>query len=118
LRLPQFTRLGVVGQAVRIPMTVAEDLRERSRTPDERVVGRNAAVVTNAQDLAVVVVQGLRLHALAVVLRTVAAVAIAVADGHIQRAVAPEQHAPWIRAVALPGVRYEDFLKVEQRVAR
>ena len=115
---PQLAGFGVIRQAVRIPMAVAEDLRQRACAPDERIVRRNAAVVTDAQDLAVVVVECLRLHPLAVVLRSVAAVAVAVADGHIQGAVAPEQHAARVRAVALPGVRDEDFLEVHERVAR
>jgi hypothetical protein len=48
------------GQALHIAMTVAPDLRARSRTAHERIVGWHAAIVVKPHDLAMMVRQVLR----------------------------------------------------------
>src|SRR5688572_28762097 len=57
---PQVAGLRVDDEALRVAMAVAPDLRARALATDERVVRRHAAVVVEAQDLALVVRQVLR----------------------------------------------------------
>ncbi len=51
-----------------IAMAQREDLRPRARLADKRIVRRHAAVVFQAERLADMIVERLRLHAKAVVL--------------------------------------------------
>ena len=57
LRLPELARLGIEREAVAVAVAVREDLGTCAAPADERVVGRNAAVVPNAQRLARVVIE-------------------------------------------------------------
>ena len=58
-------------ESVAIAMTVGVDLGLRAGLADERIVRRHRAVVAQPQRLADVVVECLRLHAQAVVIRSV-----------------------------------------------
>src|SRR6185295_5265892 len=51
LGLPQDTGFGVKGQSIRVAMSVGIDLRLGAGPADKRIVGRNAAIVTQAQYL-------------------------------------------------------------------
>ena len=103
------------GEVRHVALAESKHLRIRALAPDERVVGRNAAVVADAQDLADVVVELLRKQ------RLVAAVAPVVLDmvvhGQIDHAVGAEGRAPRHRPAGNPRVGLEDLLHVEQRVA-
>ena len=75
------------GEPVAVAMTVGEDLGLHPGLSDEWIIRRHSAVVAEAQRLADVIVQPLRLHAQAVVVRSVrtqllrvAADAVAIAD--------------------------------------
>ena len=80
--------------------------------PDERIVRRHGAVVVEAQRLADVIVERLRLHAQAVVsssgVARVAAEAIAIADRHVEHPVRAEQ----MRPAMLPLVSHASATKI------
>ena len=105
-------------------MPVGVDLRLRARLADERIVRRHGAVVAQTQRLADVVVERLRLHAQAVVIRSVrtellrvAADAIAIADRDVEVLVLAEEDAAGEVAAGLPRVGDEDLLHVAEHVA-
>ena len=111
-------------QSVAVAMTVGVDLRLRARLADERIVRRHRAVVAQTQRLADVVVERLRLHAQAVVIRSVrtellrvAADAIAIADRDVEGLVLAEEHAAGEVAAGFPRVGDEDLLHVAEHVA-
>ena len=116
--------LGVHREPVAVAMTVGVDLGLRAGLADERIVRRHGAVVAQTQRLADVVVERLRLHAQAVVIRSVrthllgvAADAIAIADRDVEDLVLAEEHAAGEVAAGLPGVGDEDLLHVPEHVA-
>ena len=103
-------------------MPVGVDLGFRARLPDERIVRRHRAIVFETQRLADVIVERLRLHAQAVVIRSVrtqllrvAADAIAIADRHVEHAVLAEVDAAGNVAACLPRIGDEDLLDVTER---
>ena len=111
-------------EPVAVAMTVGVDLRLRAGLADERIVRRHRAVVAQAQRFADVVVERLRLHAQAVVIRSVrtellrvAADAIAIADRDVEVLVLAEEDAAGEVAAGLPGVGDEDLLNVAEHVA-
>ena len=119
LGLPDLARHGMQREAQRIAIPDGVDLGLVSGLPDERIVRRNRAVVTNAQNLADVGGRILRQFAV-----------VAVAAGHVEEAGSVEQQARAMavavgrtlsaaafgRAVpAEPGVGDEDVLDVSQR---
>src|SRR5580704_2351710 len=57
---PQLSSYGVHNQALRIAMSVAPDLRLRILGANERIVGRNAAIIAQAKNLTRVIVELLR----------------------------------------------------------
>src|SRR6187549_2963955 len=62
LGFPELTGHGVVREAVYVAVAEGVDLGQRALASDEGIVGRDAAVVAQAQDLAEVVVERLRPH--------------------------------------------------------
>ncbi len=112
LALPELAGLGMKGQAIAVAVAVGEDLRQRVVASDEGVVGRHAAVVADAQRLADVIVEGLRLEPQARVILGNAAQAVAIADGDVQCRVGAEQDPPGQVAAGFPGVGDKDFLDV------
>src|SRR5437868_14755587 len=67
LGLPQVAGRGIDGEALLIAMTVAPDLRLRAGAADEGIVLRHRAVRRNADQLAEMVIESLRLIAAAIV---------------------------------------------------
>src|SRR5262249_47994086 len=85
LSLPELAGLRMNRQAVAVAVPVGEDLRPRAGPADERIVRRNAPIVTDPKCLAVVGIEALCPHPQAVVFGAVAAQAITVANRDIQR---------------------------------
>lgn len=94
--------------ALRIAVAEAVDLGQRTGVSDEGVVGRHAAVAADAQDLAQVRVQALR----------VGAFEVAIAHADHQRAVVEQRHpAAEVLAVRLGRARGEDRRHLAQPCA-
>ncbi len=103
------------GEVGRVAVAVREDLRVRVVAADERVVGRNAAVVADAQDLADVAVQTLRGDPHARVVGRV--VPVVIVQRQVDHAVRTECGAACHRPALHPAVRFEDLLNLDQRRA-
>ena len=100
------------GEVRRVALPIREDLRIRILAPDERVVGRNTAVVADAQDLADVVVELLREQRLAPAVLPV--VLEMIVHRQIDHAVGPERCAARHRPARNPGVELEYLLHLEK----
>src|SRR5262249_14441370 len=81
---------------------------------DKRIVFGNAAVVANPQHLADVIVQTLRLHPKAVVVRPIAAQPVPIADGHVERPIGTEHDASGEVSAGFPGVGNEDIANLAE----
>ena len=102
------------GKVRHVALAISEHLRICTLVPDERVVGRNTAVVADAQNFADVVVELLRKQRLVATVATV--VLDVVVHRQIDHAVGAEGRAPRHRSAGNPRVRLEDLLHVEQRI--
>ena len=103
------------GEVRHVAVPVRETPAVRILTSDERIVGRNAAIVADAQDLADVAVQVLREDRHARVVRGV--VPDVIVERQIDHAVRPERSAARDRPALNPGVGLEDLLHVDERRA-
>ncbi len=96
-------------------MSVREDLRVRTCTPDEWVVGRNSAIVADSQNLADVIVEQLREERLVPAVLSV--VLDVIVHRQIDHAVGPKDGAARHRPTRHPGVDFEYLLYIEERRA-
>src|SRR5262249_44733028 len=104
-RFPQLMRLGAKCKPIPIAMAVGVDLGLYAGVPNERIVLWNAAVVPETQRLAHVVIQGLRLQAQTIVVGSVTAQPVTVADGDVQRVIRSKHDPAGKVARCLPRVR-------------
>ena len=113
----------IEGQALRIAVAHAPDFRQRARAAHERIVLRHAAVVVQAQDLALMAGKALRRVPFEVRIHRAARRAReqarhAVADRHEQMSLAVERDArAEVTRRVVPGLRFEDFLRIDELVA-
>src|SRR5690606_25862299 len=111
-------RLRMKGETLRIAVTVAPDLGQRAFAADEWVVLGDAAVVVQAQDLALVAAEVLRRMILDVLHEAVRDEALhAVADRQEEMPFAVERHAAAeVTGPVVPGLRHEDLLDVLEAI--
>src|SRR5215470_9443858 len=84
LGLPQSSRFRMERQSISVAVPVGEDLRPGIGSTNKGIVFRNTAVVANPQHLADVIVQSLRLQSQTVVVGSIAADPVPIADSHIE----------------------------------
>jgi hypothetical protein len=110
LSLPELTGLRMERKPVSIAMTVGENFGFRSRASNKRIVGRDGAVVSKTERFPDMVAGILRLDPKAVVVRSVAANAIAITDGKVERCIGTKENSACKVSSGLPRIGDEDLL--------
>src|SRR5262249_43035286 len=102
LRFPHFAGLRVYRKSMTVSMTDGEDTRFESVPPDERIIVGNAAIISQADSLAGIVVWILRTSDIRRSWST---------DAHVQHAIAPKRNT---RCFGVRGAGFKNVFNIDE----
>src|SRR5262249_37583887 len=87
---PQLVRLRMESEPISVTMTIGINLGLHAGLADKWIVRRNTAIISQSQNLADMIVEGLCFHAEAIAVSSVTTQSIAVANCDVERFIGPE----------------------------